>query len=99
MNISPERSFLVGGLCLLITVNPGRMGWAADIELDIGPDSTAPLQSMWADYFGTHYASSPKGAGTVWNTVRSYGGTHIGIRDETPDAPPRIGPFAGREVR
>ncbi len=72
---------------------------AGDLTADFRPGALVPLPSPWAGYFGTHYASSPEGGGTAWSTVRSYGGTHVGIHEENPSAPPRKGPFGGREVR
>jgi hypothetical protein len=71
----------------------------SDVTVTINDQTMTAMKSPWADYFGTHYASSPEGAGKAWNTVRSYGGTHVGIAAENPDAPPRKGPFTGREVR
>lgn len=72
---------------------------AADITVAVSEKTMTPMVSTWADYFGTHYASTPDEAGRTWNTVRSYGGTHVGIQEENPAAPPRKGPFTGREVR
>jgi hypothetical protein len=88
-------------LVLAVTFAPVgfRAALAADLTADFRPGSLVPLPSPWADYFGTHYASSPDGAGTTWNTVRSYGGTHVGIHEENPAAPARKGPFTGRDIR
>jgi hypothetical protein len=89
-------------LCLLAfgpSLLCGRATVAADVAVTIDGPTMARVASPWADYFGTHYASSPEGAGKTWNTVRSYGGTHVGIQEENPAAPPRKGPFTGREVR
>ena len=72
---------------------------AADVAVTISDQTLTPMKSPWADYFGTHYASTPDEAGKTWNTVRSYGGTHVGIAAENPAAPSRKGPFTGREVR
>lgn len=72
---------------------------APDVALTVSDQTLTPMKSPWADYFGTHYASTPDEAGKTWNTVRSYGGTHVGIQAENPAAPPRQGPFTGREVR
>ena len=72
---------------------------APDVTVTVSDKTMTPMKSPWADYFGTHYASTPDGAGKTWNTVRSYGGTHVGIPAENPAAPPRKGPFTGREVR
>lgn len=74
-------------------------GRASDVTVEISGATMTRMASSWADYFGTHYANTPDEAGTTWNTVRSYGGTHVGIQAETPSAPPRRGPFSGREVR
>ena len=72
---------------------------ASDLAVTISDQTMTAMKSSWADYFGTHYESSPEGAGKAWNTVRSYGGTYVGIAAENPAAPPRKGPFTGREVR
>jgi len=74
-------------------------GRAGDVAVAISDASTTRLASRWAEYFGTHYAATPDEAGRTWNTVRSYGGTHVGVQAENPSAPPRPGPFTGREVR
>lgn len=70
-----------------------------DVTVTVSDKTMRPMRSTWADYFGTHYASTPDEAGKIWNTVRSYGGTHVGIQAENPAAPPRKGPFTGRDVR
>lgn len=72
---------------------------ASDVAVTISDKTMTAMKSPWANYFGTHYASTPDEAGKTWNTVRSYGGTHVGIQAENPAAPPRKGPFTGREVR
>ncbi|MAS92636.1 MAG: hypothetical protein CMO55_05510 [Verrucomicrobiales bacterium] len=70
------------------------------ITFSISPDTLTDLPSRWADYFGTHYTSSTEDAGTVWNTVRSFGGPHIGISiDANENAPVRTGPFTGKEIQ
>ncbi|MHC4993944.1 MAG: hypothetical protein ACYTGQ_02725 [Planctomycetota bacterium] len=71
---------------------------AEDLTIDLG--SLTPMSSRWADYFGTHYASTPDDAHVIWSTVRSYGGTHTGYYLEpNSDAPARKGPFSGKEIR
>jgi len=70
---------------------------AAEITITLDQDSLTPLKSSWAEYFGTHYKSTPEGSGSIWNTVRSYGGPHISIHDN-PDSPTLKGPFTGREL-
>ena len=73
---------------------------ASDITITVSDKTMAPMKSPWADYFGTHYASSPDGAVKAWNTVRSYGGTHVGFHvAENKAAPALKGPFTGKEVR
>jgi hypothetical protein len=72
---------------------------ASDVTVTVSETTMTCMKSSWADYFGTHYASTPDEAGKTWNTVRSYGGTHVGIQAENPAAPARKGPFTGREVR
>ncbi|MCA9258171.1 MAG: hypothetical protein KDA61_03170 [Planctomycetales bacterium] len=72
----------------------------AEVTVTVGPKSMTAMKSSWADYFGTHYAGSPDGAGAAWNTVRSYGGTHVGFHvAENKDVPALKGPFTGKEVR
>jgi hypothetical protein len=79
---------------------PPKGGAAGEMTVTIGEKTMTVMKSQWADYFGAHYASSPDGAGTAWNTVRSYGGAHTGIHvAENKDAPVRKGPFTGKEIR
>ena len=72
---------------------------ASDLAVTVSDKTMTSMSSPWAEYFGTHYARSPDEAGKTWNTVREYGGAHVGIQAENPGAPPRKGPFTGREVR
>ena len=69
-------------------------------RITVDLQSLKPMKSRWADYFGTHYARSAEQAGVAWNTVRSFGGTHIGFHvTENPTAAVRKGPFTGKEIR
>jgi hypothetical protein len=47
----------------------------SDVAITVSDKTMTAMKSPWADYFGTHYASTPDEAGKTWNTVRSYGGT------------------------
>lgn len=79
---------------------PGAADEAAKVvALKVDGNTLTPMKSRWADYFGTHYASSPDESGIVWNTVRSYGGTHIGYAaDGAHRTAARKGPFTGKDV-
>jgi hypothetical protein len=55
---------------------------ASDVAVTVSETTMTPMKSPWADYLGTHYASTPDEAGKTWNTVRSYGGTRVGIQSE-----------------
>jgi len=86
------------GIVLLCALPLVAQGIEATVTID--PQAMTAMKSHWADYFGTHYAPSPDGAGKAWNTVRSYGGTHVGFHvAENKDAPALKGPFTGKEVR
>lgn len=69
------------------------------VAFKVNDSSLMPIKSKWADYFGTHYARTMAEAGIVWNTVRSYGGPHVGFHtDSSHHAPARKGPFTGKDV-
>ena len=74
-----------------------------DVALRADREALAALPSQWTAYFGTHYARTPEDAGIRFNTVRSYGGTHVGVtRDESKrhaSSPVHVGPFTGQKVK
>lgn len=81
------------------TIQPAAGGEGIGrIVLTIDEATLTPLKSGWAEYFGTHYAGSTELAGRSWNTVRSYGGTHVGYYP-TGEAEPLKGPFNGKDIR
>ncbi|MFZ5832450.1 MAG: hypothetical protein ACOY3P_20375 [Planctomycetota bacterium] len=90
---------LVMGSLFLVLLPTRSDAAVTDVTFTVNNKTMTAMRSQWADYFGTHYASTPEEAGKTWNTVRSYGGTHVGIQSENPAAPPRTGPFTGRDVR
>ena len=91
---------LIASLSLIPTLRASAASPATNLTFNISGPTMTPLASPWTAYFGTHYASSPGLAGVSWNTVRSYGGTHVGIYDAgSPSAPARKGPFTGNEIR
>lgn len=71
------------------------------MAVNLTPESMTQLRSGWVEYFGTHYSHDETEVGIRFRTVRSYGGTHVGIDppDERQRSPVRIGPFSGRRVR
>jgi hypothetical protein len=62
-------SWLISGACYAFSTS----GEKVNISISINMESMKKLPSQRAEYFGTHYASSPEKAGKSWNTVRSYG--------------------------
>ena len=108
MNIQRWTQVVTPLAAILVTVGGLGAGARAGQTGNAGPDGTLTIdfasakamKSRWADYFGTHYARTPEEAGVVWNTVRSYGGTHVGFYPaEDESAPVHTGPFTGRSVR
>jgi len=96
--MKPTAFVLIISILLFPALHATAGPSATNLVFTVSDKTMTPMVSPWADYFGTHYASTPDEAGKTWNTVRSYGGTHVGIQNENPAAPPRKGPFTGREV-
>ena len=94
---------------LILTPSPDHAGSVAaardyqDVTAPVSEAETVPLSSPFIEYFGTHYARTPDEVGIRFRTVRSYGGTHVGIPAEeekrAPDSPVHEGPFTGEEVK